>query len=72
VSPEVLRSEPATPATDIWGFGVILYQLVFGKPPFRTATDYLTFQRILKREMEFPEGFDEEAKELVDLILVSP
>ncbi|WVQ97009.1 hypothetical protein IAU59_004119 [Kwoniella sp. CBS 9459] len=69
VSPEVLRNEPATAASDIWAFGCILYQFLVGKPPFRGATDYLTFQKILKKEMEFPEGFDEDAKALVDLVL---
>lgn len=69
VSPEVLRNEPASPASDIWAFGCILYQFIAGKPPFRGATDYLIFQKILKREMEFPEGFDEDGKALIDLVL---
>ncbi|WRT65952.1 uncharacterized protein IL334_002903 [Kwoniella shivajii] len=69
VSPEVLRNEPASPASDIWAFGCILYQFLAGKPPFRGATDYLTFQKILKREMDFPEGFDDDAKALVELVL---
>ncbi|KAK4684712.1 3-phosphoinositide dependent protein kinase-1, partial [Tremellales sp. Uapishka_1] len=69
VSPEVLRNEAATAPSDLWAFGCILYQFFVGKPPFRGATDYLTFQKILKREMEFPTGFDEDAKSLVESIL---
>ncbi|WWC68385.1 uncharacterized protein I206_102310 [Kwoniella pini CBS 10737] len=69
VSPEVLRNEPASVASDIWAFGCILYQFLVGKPPFRGATDYLIFQKILKREMEFPQGFDEDAQALVGLVL---
>ena len=45
--------------------------MIVGKPPFRTATDYLTFQRILRRDMEYPEGMDEGARELIDRCLVS-
>lgn len=41
-----------------------------GRPPFRGATDYLTFQKILKMEMEFPDGFNEDARALVELVLV--
>lgn len=48
-----------------------MYQLFVGKPPFRGATDYLTFQKILKKDMEFPEDFDAEAKDLIEAILVS-
>ena len=58
-------------SSDVWAFGCILYQFIVGKPPFRGATDYLTFQRILKKEMTYPEGFDEDAKSLVESILVS-
>ena len=47
-----------------------MYQLFVGKPPFRGATDYLTFQKILKRDMEYPAGFPEDARELIETILV--
>ena len=71
VSPEVLRNEPAIYASDVWAFGCILFQLFVGKPPFRGATDYLTFQKILKRDFEYPEDMDEQAKDLIDSVLVS-
>ncbi|RSH92758.1 pkb-activating kinase-like protein [Saitozyma podzolica] len=69
VSPEVLRNESAGFASDVWAFGCILYQFLVGRPPFRGATDYLTFQKILKKEMDFPEGFDDDAKALVEQVL---
>ncbi|ODO07490.1 AGC/PDK1 protein kinase [Cryptococcus wingfieldii CBS 7118] len=73
VSPEVLRDDPADTAADIWAIGVILYQMIAGKTPFRGATDYLTFQRVLRKEMEWPEGFDEDAKDMIDSIFnISP
>jgi 3-phosphoinositide dependent protein kinase-1 len=55
----------------VWAYGCIVYQLIVGKPPFRGATDYLTFQKILRRDMSFPEGFDVDARALVELTLVS-
>jgi 3-phosphoinositide dependent protein kinase-1 len=69
VSPEVLRNEPATFASDIWAFGVVLFDFITGKSPFRSATEFLTFQKVLKRELEFPEGFDPVARSLVELCL---
>lgn len=69
VSPEVLRNEPVTFASDVWAFGCILFQLIAGRPPFRGATEYLTFQKVLQRDFEYPEGFDELAKDLTERIL---
>lgn len=69
VSPEVLRNEPPSTASDIWAFGVVLYDFITGKSPFRSATEFLTFQKVLQRELVFPEGFDPEAQSLVELLL---
>lgn len=38
LAPERLAGEPATPATDVWGVGSVLYELVAGKPAFTAAT----------------------------------
>lgn len=34
MSPEQLRGEPSGPAADLYAFGVILYQMIEGHPPF--------------------------------------
>ncbi|TXT04937.1 hypothetical protein VHUM_04020 [Vanrija humicola] len=69
VSPEVLRNEPASKASDIWAFGVVLYDFIVGKSPFRSATEYLTFQKVLNRDLFFPDGFDPKARSLIELLL---
>ncbi|KAL1405182.1 serine/threonine protein kinase [Vanrija albida] len=69
VSPEVLRNEPASKASDIWAFGVVLYDFIVGKSPFRSATEYLTFQKVLSRDLYFPDGFDPKARSLIELLL---
>ncbi|XP_064097420.1 3-phosphoinositide-dependent protein kinase 1-like isoform X2 [Macrobrachium nipponense] len=70
VSPELLENKRIGPSSDLWALGCIIYQMVSGLPPFRSRSEYLIFQKILKLEYEFPEGFCEEAKDLVQKILV--
>lgn len=70
VSPELLKDKRASKVSDLWAFGCIIYQMVSGLPPFRDGSEYLIFQKILKLNYEFPEGFDETAKDLVEKLLV--
>lgn len=69
VSPEILKGNAAHMSTDLWSFGCIIYQLVAGVPPFNGPTEYLIFQKILSGEFDFPEGFDEQAKDLISKLL---
>ena len=70
VSPELLTEKNACKASDLWAFGCIIYQLLAGRPPFKAANEYLTFQKITKLEYEFPVGFPEVARDLVERLLV--
>lgn len=73
VSPEVLKGQATSRFTDLWALGCIIYQMISGLPPFRAATDYLIFQKVLKLEMSFPEGFDKHGQDLVQsLVQIDP
>ena len=70
VSPELLTDKEATRSSDWWAFGCVLYQMLAGRPPFKGPNEYQTFQKILKREFTFPEGFSASAQELIEKLLV--
>ncbi|XP_071964338.1 3-phosphoinositide-dependent protein kinase 1-like isoform X2 [Antedon mediterranea] len=77
VSPELLTTnrterveKSASKCSDLWALGAIIYQMSAGLPPFRAGTEYLIFQKILKLDYVFPDGFPEKAKDLVQKLLV--
>ncbi|CAN1258297.1 3-phosphoinositide-dependent protein kinase 2 [Linum perenne] len=69
VPPEVLNSSPATFGNDLWALGCTLYQMLSGTSPFKDASEWLIFQRIIARDVHFPEYFSKEARDVIDRLL---
>ena len=57
-----------TYSSDFWALGCIIYQMIAGRFVFRGLADW---QKIKQLEYSFPEGFDEQAQDLVRKLLVS-
>lgn len=57
-------------SSDLWAIGIILYQLLYGKCPFKGPSGYLTFQLIKTREFELPDEISKEAQDLINKLLV--
>ncbi len=54
MSPEQLRGESVSPASDIFALGVVLYELCCGRHPFAAESPFDTLQATLTREAEPP------------------
>jgi serine/threonine-protein kinase len=55
MSPEQLRGEPQSAATDLYGLGVLLYEMLFGFTPFRGDLRELVTQ-VLHQAVPFPDS----------------
>ena len=73
IAPEILEKKNGhSYEVDIWSLGVVMYTMLFGRPPFETADVKLTYKRIKMNSYKFPENIkvDETAKKLIESILV--
>lgn len=69
IAPEILQNIPYGKAVDMWSFGVILYILLGGYPPFHDDNQRALFRKIVKAEYQFhPDYWNTVSDEAKDLI----
>ncbi len=69
LAPEQVRGTPVSVTTDVYGLGVLLYELVAGRPPFVASTPEATAERRV-RELARPAGsFDPSIPAGLDAVL---
>ena len=73
VAPEILEGcEETTTSVDLWSIGVMTFQLLTGRVPFKGKTEYLTMQEVLKGKYTYPSSpsISQNAKDFIDKLLV--
>ncbi|ODQ49295.1 hypothetical protein PICMEDRAFT_22878, partial [Pichia membranifaciens NRRL Y-2026] len=55
ISPELLKYNQSSFASDFWSLGCIIYQMFVGIPPFKASNEYETFERIVELNYSFPD-----------------
>ena len=68
VSPEVIKKYPYNEKVDIWGLGVLIFELVFGYAPFSSTFNEERFNNIKAGKINWPKDLNDEYKDLKDLI----
>eukprot|EP00397_Hematodinium_sp_SG-2012_P000926 GEMP01000927.1.p1 GENE.GEMP01000927.1~~GEMP01000927.1.p1 ORF type:complete len:1187 (+),score=245.23 GEMP01000927.1:272-3832(+) len=72
IAPEILDVQAGHSfEVDLWSFGVIVYTLLVGRPPFETNNLRTTYRRIRQMEYSFPDTVPTDAKEMIVGVLQS-
>ena len=70
VSPEMVKKYPYNEKVDIWGIGVLIFELLFGYPPFSSNFNEDRYNNIKEGKINWPqEIIDKDAKDLIGKIL---
>ncbi|OUM52408.1 hypothetical protein BVG19_g1597 [[Candida] boidinii] len=71
VSPELLQYNLCGFESDYWAIGCIIFQFIVGRPPFKGNTEYLTFEKIISLNYNFPDYFiPDSIKSIIEKLLV--
>ncbi|GKT36042.1 cAMP-dependent protein kinase catalytic subunit PRKX [Aduncisulcus paluster] len=58
LAPEIIRGSGHSFAVDWWAFGVLIYEMLAGVPPFYGQTTKQTYEKVLRGSITFPPSWD--------------
>lgn len=70
LAPETLNWTGHGKAADWWSFGAIIYEMVFGIPPFYTKVRTKLYDNIKNKEIEIPAGSSPTLGDLITKLLI--
>ncbi len=71
LAPEIILNKGHGKPVDWWEVGVLLYEMIIGNSPFYDENPMMIYRKILKGEINFPSGFDSDAQNLINHLLVA-
>uniref|UniRef100_A0A8C1VKK6 Protein kinase C n=1 Tax=Cyprinus carpio TaxID=7962 RepID=A0A8C1VKK6_CYPCA len=61
IAPEIVAYQPYGKAVDWWSYGVLLYEMLAGQPPFDGIDEEELFQSIMEQSVSYPKSLSREA-----------
>eukprot|EP00124_Ichthyophonus_hoferi_P003225 Ihof_evm2s267 gene=Ihof_evmTU2s267 len=69
IAPEILRDMPYSFSVDWWALGILMFEMMAGRPTFEADTEEDLFEAILKAEVMFPTYISDSAKNCINEFL---
>ena len=70
LAPEIINDDGHDKNVDWWSFGILVYEMMAGRPPFYTSNHQKMYELITRGKLVFPSAFSAEAKDFLQKILV--
>jgi len=64
IAPEIIHYQPYGRSVDWWSFGVLLYEMLVGQPPFDGDDEDELFSAITANNVNYPKTVSKEAKDI--------
>ncbi|ONK68767.1 uncharacterized protein A4U43_C05F15790 [Asparagus officinalis] len=71
IAPEIITGAGHSSAIDWWALGILLYEMLYGRTPFRGKNRQKTFSNILHKDLTFPSSIPAslQARQLIHALL---
>ncbi|OHT11416.1 AGC family protein kinase [Tritrichomonas foetus] len=69
IAPEILQQQPYTKGVDWWSYGVLLYEMLTGLPPFYHENTNRMYQMIINEQVDLQHRLSNVAKDLIVKLL---
>jgi classical protein kinase C len=64
IAPEIIQYQPYGKSVDWWAYGVLLYEMLVGQPPFDGEDEEELFAAITDHSVSYPKSLSKEAKDI--------
>ena len=71
LAPEIITNKGHNLAVDWWAFGILIFEMLYGQPPFCADDPMDIYQKILRNRVTYPPSMSKSAKDLISKLLIS-
>ncbi|KAH8921672.1 putative camp-dependent protein kinase catalytic subunit [Atractiella rhizophila] len=69
LAPEIIQATGHGKAADWWAFGILLFEMLCGWPPFYDNSPFAVYDKVLNTTPSYPPWIDAKAKDLISRLL---